>query len=110
MQNEFITIATVPAIGGRVMQYDLGSLPSIFINSSEIGETYTPQNDGINRNFGGYKTWPSPQYNWPKNGWPPPPTLDYGNYTFEADSLSYDSVSVLVTSPVEKWIAAGNSV
>jgi len=42
MQNEFITIATVPAIGGRVMQYDLDSLPSIYINNNELGKTYAP--------------------------------------------------------------------
>ncbi|MBN1397607.1 MAG: T9SS type A sorting domain-containing protein [Bacteroidetes bacterium] len=105
MQNEFITIATVPAIGGRVMQYDLDSLPSIYINKYELGKTYTPANRGYH-NFGGYKTWPSPQYRWPGQ-WPPPPTLDYGNYTFTADSASNDSVSVLVTSPVEQWIASG---
>ncbi len=104
MQNEFITIATVPAIGGRVMQHDLGNLPSIYINTTELGKTYTPAQYGYH-NFGGYKTWPSPQYRWP-NQWPPPPTLDYGNYPFEADSTSNDSVSVLVTSPVEQWIAS----
>jgi len=105
MQNEFITIATVPAIGGRVMQYDLDSLPSIYINNNELGKTYAPAYKGYH-NFGGFKTWPSPQYRWPGQ-WPPPPTLDYGNYSFSADSTSNDSVSVLVTSPVEQWIASG---
>ena len=33
MRNDFITVATVPAIGGRIMQYDLGSLPSVFVNA-----------------------------------------------------------------------------
>jgi hypothetical protein len=105
MQNDLITVATVPAIGGRVMQYDLANLPSIFINSPEIGKTYTPQN-GIYRNFGGYKTWPSPQGSWPGQ-WPPPSTLDYGAYTFKADSTSNDSASVIVTSPIEQWVAPG---
>jgi hypothetical protein len=106
MQNDFITIAAVPAIGGRVMQYDLGNLSSIFIDSTMLGKTYTPAQDRLWHNFGGYKTWPSPQSRWPGT-WPPPPTLDYGNYTFQADSSSKDSVSVLVTSPVEQWIAPG---
>jgi len=105
MQNEFITVATVPEIGGRVMQYDLDNLPSIYINSSELGNTYTPSYNAYH-NFGGYKTWPSPQYNW-HNGWPPPPTLDFGTYTYQADSISGDSVSVTVTSPIEQWIAPG---
>jgi hypothetical protein len=105
MQNEFITVAAVPAIGGRIMKYDLGNIPSVYINTSELGKTYTPAQNGYH-NFGGYKTWPSPQYRWPGT-WPPPPTLDYGNYSFETDSLMEDSVSVIVASPVEEWICPG---
>jgi hypothetical protein len=103
MQNDLITVATVPVIGGRVMQYDLDSLQSIYINSAELGKTYAPSS-GAYHNFGGYKTWPSPQSRWP-NTWPPPPTLDFGVYTFQADSISNDSVSVIVTSPIENWVA-----
>lgn len=55
MQNEFITVATVPAIGGRVMQYDLGSHSSIFINPAELGKTFTPTNGAPWNNFGGTK-------------------------------------------------------
>ena len=73
MQNDFITIATVPAIGGRVMQYDLGSLPSIFVNQAELGKNYTPTQNSQWHNFGGYKTWPAPQSQWNAGGWPPPP-------------------------------------
>jgi hypothetical protein len=65
MQNGLITMATVPSIGGRVMQYDLGNLPSIMINSSLLGKTYTPASNSNWYNFGGYKTWPSPQSVWP---------------------------------------------
>jgi hypothetical protein len=107
LQNGLITIAVVPDIGGRIMQYDLDTLPSIFVNSAEIGQTYTPSSGGYH-NFGGYKTWPSPQGRWPGVGkWPPPPTLDFGAYTFQADSTSNDSVSITVTSPIEQWIAPG---
>ena len=69
LQNGLITMATVPSIGGRVMQYDLGSIPSMMINSSLLGKTYTPAQNGY-WNFGGYKTWPSPQSIWP-SAWPP---------------------------------------
>jgi hypothetical protein len=96
----------MPAIGGRVMQYDLSDHPSIYINPAEIGKTYTPIQYGQWHNFGGYKTWPAPQSRWPGT-WPPPSTLDCGNYTFQVDSLSDDSVSVLVVSPVEQWVAPG---
>jgi hypothetical protein len=106
MQNDLITLATVPAIGGRIMQYDLGDHSSIFINSDELGKTYTPSQDGQWHNFGGYKTWPAPQSRWPGT-WPPPYTLDRGNYDFQIDSLSNDSAATLVTSPVEQWVAPG---
>ncbi len=104
MQNDFITMATVPAIGGRVMQYDLGSLPSIMVNSSLLGQTYVPANNSNWYNFGGYKTWPSPQGVWPGT-WPPPPKLDYGKYAYQIVSQTADSVAALVTSPVETWVA-----
>ncbi len=106
MQNDLITLATVPAIGGRVMQYDLGNLPSIMVNSDPnlLGKTFTPAQNGQWYNFGGYKTWPSPQDAWP-GGWPPPPTLDYGAYTVLEASQADDSVALSILSPIEKWIA-----
>ncbi len=106
MHNGLITLATVPAIGGRVMRYDLGTHPSLFVNSAEFGHTYTPSRTAPWHNFGGFKTWPSPQNRWPNN-WPPPPTLDAGSYTFRLDTLSQpgDSASVFVASPSEQWVA-----
>ena len=110
MQNAFITIAAVPAIGGRIMQYDLGSLPSIFINSAELGKTYTPAPNGQWHNFGGYKTLPAPQSRWNVSGhWPPPPVLDYGAYTIIDTVRTDDSVSVGLSSPVEQWTTPGIS-
>jgi hypothetical protein len=106
IQNDFITFAVMPAIGGRVMQYDLSDHPSIYVNPAEIGKTYMPSQFGSWHNFGGYKTWPAPQSRWPGT-WPPPSTLDCGNYTFQIDSLSDDSVAVLVVSPIEQWVAPG---
>ena len=106
MRNELITMATMPAIGARVMQYDLGTHPSMFVNqsSSVLGKTYTPANNNSWYNFGGYKTWPAPQSVW---NWPPPPTLDYGNYSYQIVVQTADSVAALVTSPVESWRAPG---
>lgn len=104
MQNGLVTHATIPAIGGRVMQYDLGSHPSIFVNPSLdlLGKTFKPALNDKWYNFGGYKTWPAPQSVW---NWPPPPTLDYGSYTANSMLQSYDSVSLTVTSPIESWRA-----
>ena len=104
MQNNFITMATVPAIGGRVMQYDLGILPSMMVDSSLFGIKKIPANDNNWYNFGGYKTWPSPQSVW-LDSWPPPPTLDYGAYTVLDMSQTNDSVALSILSPLEKWRA-----
>jgi len=101
MSNGLVTVATVPVIGARIMQYDLGDHPSIYVNPSEFGNAYTPEFSGFWPNFGGFKNWPAPQAIW---NWPPPPTLDYGIYEAVADTLT-DSVSLTVTSPVEQWRA-----
>jgi len=105
-RNGIITLAIVPAIGGRVMQYDVGSNPSVFVNPSEIGKTYTPANNGQWHNFGGFKTWPAPQSRWNTSGWPPPPILDGGRYSYSIDSISRasGSVAVAVSSPAEQWL------
>jgi hypothetical protein len=101
MQNGLITVATVPAIGARVMQYDLGTHPSIFVNSAELGKTYTPVKNAPWPNFGGFKNWPAPQDRW---GWPPPPTLDFGTYASQITLQSSDSVAVFVSSLKEQWL------
>jgi len=106
MQNGIITLATVPAIGGRVMEYNLGSYRSVFVNSAYLGETYTPAQNGQWYNFGGFKTWPAPQSSWPGT-WPPPPSLDYGAYSVIDSMQTADSIRVTVLSPIEKWIAPG---
>jgi hypothetical protein len=101
MKNDLITVATVPAIGARVMQYDLGAHPSIFVNPDELGRTYTPVKNAPWHNFGGFKNWPAPQDKW---NWPPPPILDFGLYVSQIVLQTPDSVSVHVTSPVEQWL------
>lgn len=100
MQNGYVTTATVPAIGARVMKYDLTDHSQIYVNSSELGNTYSPGTFGGWPNFGGYKVWPAPQTVW---NWPPPPTLDYGAYTCEIVTETDDSVAIFVSSPVEKY-------
>src|SRR3990172_7448825 len=103
MQNDLITIATVPVIGARIMQYQLGPHNSVYTNPDEYGKTYTPTSNSPWHNFGGYKTWPAPQERW---GWPPPPILDFGEYDAEAIPYSTrDSISLVVSSPIEKWQA-----
>lgn len=105
MKNDLITVAAVPVIGGRIMQYDLSEFSSVFVNPSEFGKTYTPSQFSPWHNFGGYKTWPAPQSDWSNGGWPPPPNLDYGAYAFSDSVVTEDSVSITLTSPAEQWFS-----
>jgi hypothetical protein len=104
IQNGLISTATVPDIGARVMQYNLDGYVSIWRDSSLNGKTYTPISGSFHQ-FGGFKNWPSPQYGPGRWSWPPPPTLDYGKYTYEILADTPDSTTIKVTSPVEQWKA-----
>ncbi len=103
IKNGLITLAVVPEIGGRVMQYDLDGHPSIYLNPAEIGKTYSPSEHSGWPNYGGYKTWPAPQNRWlvGGGGWPPPPNLDFGTYSCQIVTDTPESSSVKLESPVE---------
>jgi hypothetical protein len=104
LENGLITLTVVPGIGARVMQYDLGNHPSVFINEKEVGKIYDLDPKAEWHNYGGYKNWPAPQDRW---GWPPPPILDSGPYEFKIAADTPDSAAVWVSSPVERWRTPG---
>lgn len=104
MENGLITVATVPVIGARIMQYDLGGHPSIYVNSAETGKTHKPD-QGQWFNYGGYKVWPAPQSVW---NWPPPAKLDAGPWSAEIVDNTTDSVSIYVKSQKETWSKTPN--
>jgi len=103
MSNGLITLAVVPQIGGRVMQYDLAGHPSIWVNPAEFGNTYEPSASSSWHNYGGYKVWPAPQKEWitTGGGWPPPPNLDFGTYSCRIIASSPDSSTIHLESPIE---------
>ena len=103
MENGLITVAVVPQIGGRTMQYDLGGHPSIYVNPDEVGRVYVPQDTSSWHNYGGYKVWPTPQNRWLVDGseWPPPPNLDFGVYEASILSDSPDSSTIYLRGPAE---------
>jgi hypothetical protein len=91
LRNGFVTLVAVPDIGGRVMAYNLEDYPYLFVDPDLAGKLFTAeenQGDGSLaawKNYGGDKTWPSPQ------GWdndqewhgPPDPLLDTGHYQLQ---------------------------
>ena len=109
IQNNFITLAIVPAIGARVLQYDLGVDTFMIVNDDLWGQIFDPSSDIYGPwsgtwAYGGYKTWPAPQSDWP-GSWPPPPIMDWGNYEFETIHASNDSVTVWLKGQTEQYQA-----
>ena len=103
LKNDFITVAAVPAIGGRVMSYSLDGHESMWVNEEALGTTPEPSRRGW-PNHGGYKNWPAPQADW---GWPPPAVLDYGAYSAAIVSETPDSARVSLASDTERFHTPG---
>ncbi len=107
LENAFVRLVAVPDIGGRIMAYDLGPYPYLFVDPDLAGKLFTPeenQGDGTLaawKNYGGDKTWPAPQ------GWdndqqwhgPPDPVLDTGRYTLDMLAAQDDRALIAMTSP-----------
>ena len=72
------SLVVVPEIGGRIMEYSLDGRNVIWENPLEFSQTYPIGSEW--RNYGGYKTWVSPQDLW---GWPPDFMLDSGKANIE---------------------------
>jgi hypothetical protein len=77
--NGIVEAIVVPAIG-RVMQFRFAGNETgpFWENSAMNGKSPDPKS-GEWGNFGGDKSWPSPQSDWPKvtpRGWPPPVAFD----------------------------------
>ncbi|MBN1576767.1 MAG: hypothetical protein JW913_09460 [Chitinispirillaceae bacterium] len=93
VENDLITLAVVPKLGGRVMQYDLGTHPSIYVDSDVIGQAPTSGYTLI----GGFRVLPSPQDDF---GWPSPPELDINPYTCEVRVNNGDSAVIYLESEI----------
>ncbi|MFN8377376.1 MAG: hypothetical protein U0452_01790 [Anaerolineae bacterium] len=107
LENEYVRLAIVPDIGGRVMAYDLGDYPFLFVDPSLAGKLFSPEENqgdgslGAWKNYGGDKTWPAPQ-GWDSDDqWhgPPDPILDTGRYTLDELTSSGDVARARVVSP-----------
>lgn len=78
LENGLARVVIVPAVG-RVMEFGfIGEESPFWQKESLLGKAPDPKS-GDWANFGGDKTWPSPQSNWPKitpRAWPPPVAFD----------------------------------
>ena len=127
LSNGLVRLAAVPDIGGRLMAYDLGDYPYLFVAPDLAGKLFTTaenQGDGSLaawKNYGGDKTWPAPQgWDGPEQ-WPGPPDaiLDAGRYHLVELSSTGSEARLRMVSPAgsptgvqitrEARIAAGTS-
>jgi hypothetical protein len=78
LSNSEVEAVVVPSVG-RVMQFHFVGEDSIFWENSALQAKPADPSAKDWANFGGDKSWPSPQADWPKmigRGWPPPATFD----------------------------------
>lgn len=103
IRNGSIELVIVPEIGGRIMRYAMPDDQQMAISQKQIGKKYNPVTNSSGPwqgdiGYGGYKNWPSPQSYW---NWPPPPVLDWGEYSYTVEHESADSVVVFLESSEE---------
>lgn len=108
--NRFVRLVAVPAIGGRVMAYDLGDHPFFFVDPHLAGKLFSAQEhqgDGSLaawKNYGGDKTWPAPQGWETEEQWhgPPDPILDSGRYRLVAHGVTGATAELHMISPPDQ--------
>ncbi len=106
LSNGLVSLVAVPDVGGRVMAYNLGEYPYLWLDRTLAGRLFSAEEnmgDGSIsawKNYGGDKTWPAPQGWDSPDQWhgPPDPVLDTGRYTLETVDSSDSAATVRMTS------------
>ncbi len=105
-QNEFISLAVVPEAAGRILEYNLGEVPSLWLNPKLLGQSFAPSDEVKMkdwRNFGGYRLVPTPLNNCAINvagektkRWPPPVVIGDSPYHVKIgkDKSAYQTIEV----------------
>jgi len=107
LENNLVRLIAVPDIGGRIMAYDLGPYPYLFVDPNLAGKLFSPeenQGDGTLaawKNYGGDKTWPAPQGWDDETQWhgPPDPVLDSGCFFLDSFGSDQESGYIRMVSP-----------
>lgn len=108
VDNGYIQLVVLPEIGGHVLHYGFVNDTYMAVNTAQMDKVYDPQTNQSGPwsswGYGGYKVWPAPQSFW---NWPPPPYLDWGNYTWTVEHASADSLIMYMLSSVESFKTPG---
>lgn len=78
ISNRKVEVVIVPAVG-RIMQFRFPGEDGVFWENCELSGQKPDSKSTQWGNFGGDKSWPSPQSDWPRiapRGWPPPTAFD----------------------------------
>lgn len=111
-KNNYISLAVVPEAGGRILEYNLGDVPSLWVNPKLVGKSFV-HNEEVKmsdwRNFGGYRLVPIPIDNCAvdMNGnrvkrWPPPVMIGDSPYVAEIATNKNGNKTINVTSGVQQ--------
>lgn len=76
LDNGTARVSAAPAVGGRIIRYEVGGHDFFWVNKDLAGRAPTP--DGLGPgggflNYGGEKLWPAPQGKGGPDEWPGPP-------------------------------------
>jgi hypothetical protein len=107
LSNGLITLLVVPDVGGRAIQFELGTHPYFFVNPELAGKILPrDENDRGSEwaNYGGDKDWLAPQGFDASDEWAGPPdyTIDGSRYTAEVIKDTPEEVALQVTSPPDE--------
>jgi Domain of unknown function (DUF4380) len=106
LRNSKVEAVIVPAVG-RVMQFRFaGRDDGIFWENRALDGRMPDSKSKEWGNFGGDKTWPSPQADWPKvtdRAWPPPAAFDSMPVKAEVLSSGSEHPSVRLESPTDPF-------
>src|SRR5207247_1453842 len=93
LSNDWVRLAIVPQLGGRLMQVTFAGHSYLFVNPEYKGQYFPPsgKNNGKWFNYGGDKLWPLPEGRQDEQHWAGPASdlLDDGEYQLTV--LSHDS-------------------
>ena len=98
ISNGKVQAVVVPAIG-RVMEFQFADGDNVFWQDRSLDGKISDPNSTHWTNFGGDKSWPSPQDDWSKiigRGWPPPAGFDAVPYEARVEDND-----VVLISPVD---------
>ncbi|MDC0177446.1 hypothetical protein OAJ14_04770 [Polaribacter sp.] len=111
-KNKYISLAIVPEAAGRILEYNLGDVSSLWVNPKLFGKSFgTSDEVKMNqwRNFGGYRLVPLPIENSSINKnkekskrWPPPVVIGDAPYKVSIGENTEGKKTIEVQSGVQQ--------